>query len=73
MKIKHLVIASQEYQSALESIGDQVNDDHEAQEELVLWSAIDEVAEAVTKEVKNQGVSPTLDQLHEEIKRRYKQ
>lgn len=45
----------------------------EAQEGLVLWSAINEVAEAVTKEAKTQGVSPTLDQLYNEIKRRYKQ
>lgn len=69
MKIKHLVIASQEAAERLQS----AHDDHEAQEALHLWGAVCSVAEAVVVEVKTQGVSPTLDQLYEEIKRRYKQ
>ena len=70
MKIKSMIIKGIEAQEPLKAIEDY--DEHEAQEGLHLWAATCTVAEAVVSEVKNIGASPTLDQLYEEIKRRYK-
>lgn len=57
----------------IKSSYDEACEQEEAQEALHLWGAVCTVAEAIVSEVKTQDVSPTLDQLYDEIKRRYKQ
>lgn len=70
MKIKSMIIKGIEAQESLKSIVD--DDAHEAQEGLVVWGAVGTVSDAVVREVKTTGKSTTLDDLYEEIKRRYK-
>lgn len=69
MKIKSMIIEGIEAQESLKAI--EGDDAHEAQEGLVVWGAVGTVADAVVRDVKATGKSTTLDDLYEEIKRRY--